>query len=212
MIINVINLSPDQPIDPYATPEMQQKIKRWREENVLSIAAQSKTQGFSVRFWPGNTDENVFRCGNISRAFKQIVRDAKKNDLPMICIGEDDLFFTAPGAWQYYLDNMPDYFDIYSAGIYNGTLQKNRIINGYSGNTLITVHSRFYDFFLSANEDPLKLGLGHLDQWLGNFCFEKKYIVCLPFIVKQTPNYSENHRRVLNYEEYEKSWQYYGVK
>lgn len=210
MEINVINLSPEQQIDPYANPQLQEKIKRWREENVLSIAAQSKQHGFSVRFWPGNTDENVFRSGNINRAFKQIVRDAKKNNLRMVCIGEDDLQFTAQGAWKYYLDNMPEDFDLYLGGIYAGQLEENRIINGYSGNTLITVHEKFYDFFLSANEDPLGLGQGHLDRWLGNFCFEKKYIVCLPFVVKQIPNYSDNHRRVPSYQSYEKNWKYFG--
>lgn len=209
MVINVINLSPDHFIDPYANPELKKDIARWRQENVLSIAAQSKSQGFSCRFWEGNTDETVFRSGNISRAFKQIVRDAKKNDLPMCCIGEDDLFFTASGAWRYYLDNMPDDFDLYLGGIYAGQLEGNRIINGYSGHTLVTVKSQFYDFFLSANEDPKGLGHGHLDRVLGNFCFEKKYFVTIPFVVRQTANYSDNHRRIPNYAAYEESWEYY---
>lgn len=200
--IHVINLSPDQPIDPYANPELKKNIARWREENVLSIAAQSKQHGFAVRFWPGNTDENVFRCGNISRAFKQIVRYAKENNLPMVCIGEDDLIFTAPGAWKYYLDNMPDEFDIFFGGIYAGQLEGNRIVNGYSGHTLITVHKNFYDFFLSANEND------HLDRFFGNYCFEKKFIVCLPFVCKQNGGYSENHRRINTYEAYEEKWEY----
>ena len=99
-VINIINLSPDQPIDPYANPQLKENIKRWREENVLSIAAQSKVQGFAARFWPGNTDENVFRSGNISRAFKQIVRWAKAENFDMVTIGEDDLIFTGPGRME----------------------------------------------------------------------------------------------------------------
>lgn len=208
-IIHVINLDSSQEVDPYANPDLQKQIVRYREENVLSIARQSKQHGFAVRFWEGNTDESVFRSGNINRAFKQIVRYAKAVSLPMVTIAEDDMIFTARGAWNYYLGQMPDDFDIYSGGIYSGQLEENRIVNGWSGNTLITVHHNFYDFFLSASEDPLGLGQGHLDRWLGNFCFEKKYYVCLPFVVKQIANYSDNHRRRVSYEQYEQDWKYY---
>lgn len=209
MILNVINLSPDQPIDPYAPAQRVEEIKRWREERALSIVKQSKQHGFAVRFWPGNTDESVYRCGNISRAFKQIVKDAKERNLQTVTIAEDDMVLTSKGAWEYYLKNIPVEFDIYSGGIYSGQLQENRIVNGYSGNTLITVHERFYDFFLSASEDPKGLGLGHLDQWLGNFAFEKTYIVCLPFVVKQIGGYSDNHRRINQLDAYEQSWEYF---
>lgn len=201
--INVINLSVDQPVDIYASAEQQQQIKRWREERVLSIAEQSKKFGFAVRFWPGNYDEKTFRCGNISRAFKQIVRWAKEKKLPTVTIAEDDMRFTSSGAWKYYLDNMPGDFDIYSGGIYAGQLFENRIVNGYSGNTLITIHEKFYDFFLSANEKD------HLDRWLGNTAFENKYIVCLPFVVKQIGGYSENTKANKPLTAYEQSWTYY---
>lgn len=207
--IHVINLSPDNFIDPYANPELKKNIARWRQENVLSIAAQSKLHGFAVRFWEGNTDETIFRSGNISRAFKKIVRHAKENNLEMICIGEDDLVFTSSNAWKYYLENIPDEFDLYLGGIYSGQLEQNRIINGWSGITLMTIHSRFYDFFLTANEDPQKLGLGHIDRWCGNFCFEKDFFVCLPFCVKQSAGYSENHRKIQNYDAFEENWEYY---
>lgn len=203
MIINVIHLDPDQPIDQYANPQLKEQIRQFRIENALSIARQSKEHGFAVRFWPGVTGNDVFRCENISKAFKQVVMYAKEESLPMVTIGEEDLQFTAPGAWDYYLKNIPEDFHIFSGGIYAGQLQENRIINGYSGHTLITVNETFYDFFLSANESD------HLDRFLGNFCFEKKYYVCLPFVVKQNPNYSENHRRKMTYEMYEKGWDYY---
>jgi hypothetical protein len=208
--IHVINLSPDSFIDPYANPELKKNIARWRQENVLSISAQSKQHGFSCRFWEGNTEEEVFRSGNISRAFKQIVRYAKEKNLPMVTIMEDDGVLTSPNSWKYYNDNLPEDFDLYLGGIYAGQLEENRIVNGWSGNTLLTVHKNFYDFFLSANEDPLGLGQGHLDRWLGNFCFEKKYFVVRPFVVKQINNsYSDNHRRVQNYDAYEEKWEYY---
>lgn len=202
-VIHIINLDISQPIDPYATTENIEKIKRLREERVLSIASQSKQQGFAVRFWEGVTGSKQ-SFTNVNLAFKQIVRYAKENNLPHVTIGEDDLQFTAIGAWQYYLKNFPEEFDIYSGGIYAGQLSGNRIVNGYSGHTLITVHKNFYDFFLSANEGD------HLDRFFGNYAFEKKFIVCIPFVVKQNPGYSENHKTFIStYEAYEESWIYF---
>jgi hypothetical protein len=209
MILNVINLNPSQHVDTYANQQRKAEIMRWREERALSIVEQSKKYKFAVRFWPGIYDNIVHRSVNITRAFKKIVQYAKDNKLKTVAIAEDDAVFTSPGAWQYYLDNIPDEFDIYSGGIYSGQLDGDRIVNGYSGNTLITVHERFYDFFLSANEDPKGLAMAHLDQWLGNFAFEKKYIVCLPFVVKQIGGYSENTKRIKPLETYEQSWNYF---
>ncbi len=204
MVINVIHLDPEQPIDPYASPELKEKIKQCRNERALSIVKQSKTQGFSVRFWQGDTDDKVFPCKNINRAFKKIVQYAKEERLPTVTIGEDDLKFTASGAWEFYLKNMPKDFDIYLSGIYAGRLDGNRIIDGYSGNTLVTVHERFYDFFLSADPDD------HLDRALGRFASEKKYIVSLPFVCRQLTGYSENKKRFITdeYTMYEKDWEY----
>lgn len=206
--IHVINLDRDNEIDPYANPQLKEEIKRFREERALSIVKQSKQFCFQVRFWEGITDNKTFPCVNIMKAFKKIVMYAKEENLPFVVIGEDDLFFTGRGAWQYYLDNFPKDFDLYSAGIYSGQIQEGRIINGFSGNTLISVKESFYDFLLSANEDPLGLGQGHLDRWLGNFCFEKKYMIVQPFCVKQIWGYSDNHRKKMTYEQYE-NWDYF---
>lgn len=200
--VHVINLSPDQPTDQY-TPQLTENIKRWREERALSIVKQSKEHGFAVRFWAGITDNDTFRCENISRAFKKIVQYAKEERLESVTIAEDDMILTAMGAWKYYNQNIPTDYDIYSGGIYYGKIEGGRILSTYSGNTLITVHERFYDFFLSADE---KL---NLDNWLGFHAQEKKYIVCEPFVVRQpTESYSENKRRINSLETYE-NWAYY---
>lgn len=178
-------------------------IKRSREERVLSICKQSKEQGFAVRFWEGIIDNRGGFAG-ITLSFKKIVRWAKENNEPMVCIGEDDLIFSAPGAWQYYLDNIPDVFDIYSGGIYSGQIEGNRIMNGYSGNTLITVHKSFYDFFLNIPDTD------HVDRRLGNYCFEKMYIVCQPYVVFQSQGYSDNHRRQTSHASYLESMKLFG--
>lgn len=196
MTINVINLSPHQTAEsmyPSWTPE---RIGKIREERVLSICKQSKEHGFAVRFWegvPGKLGEGI------NKAFKNIVRWAKENNLDRVCIGEDDLVFSAPGAWQYYLDNIPDDYDIYLGGVYYAELQEGRIMNGYSGNTLITVHQRFYDFFINID---LPLDNKHLDRMLGCFAYEKKYIVCEPFVVSQLEGYSDNLRSPTKHSSY----------
>lgn len=210
--IHVINLSPSQQIDNYHSPELKLFVQRHREERALSIVEQSKRFGFAVRFWSGIVGDNdVFRSLNIMRAFKKIVQYAKEERLPMVTIMEDDGVFTSLNAWQYYNDNIPDDFDLYSGGIYAGQLDGNRIINGYSGNTLITVHERFYDFFLSADEDLLGTATAHLDRWLGIFCKNKKYFVCSPFVIKQMGVYSDNQRRKIHYSMYEMNWEYYAA-
>src|SRR5688572_23825740 len=173
-IIHVINLDRENIIDPYANPQLKEEIRRFREERALSIVKQSKIHGFSVRFWEGETGEEVFRCKYISRAFKKIVMYAKEENLEHITIAEDDMVLTANGAWKYYLENWPEDFDTYLGGVYQAEIQEGRIMNGYSGNTLITIHERFYDFFLSANEED------HLDRWLGIYAHEKRYMVCIP--------------------------------
>lgn len=203
MEINVINLDTWQDaisMNPEFTPAV---IHRSREERVLSICKQSKEQKFSVRFWEGIIDKRGGYAG-INLSFKKIVRWAKEQNLPMVCIGEDDLIFSAPGAWQYYLDQMPEEFDTFSGGIYSGQIEGNRIMNGYSGHTLLTVHSRFYDFFLSITDAD------HLDRHLGNFCHEKMYLVCMPYVCYQSQGYSDNHRRATSHKAFLEEMKLFG--
>lgn len=200
MIINIINLDPDQVL-PGTFPTKKELAENTRIARALSIVKQSKRFGFPVRFWEGEIGR--FSYIGINRAFKKIVSYAKERDLHMITIGEDDLVFTSPGAWKHYLNNIPDSFDLYLGGIYAGQLEGNRIVNGYSGHTLITVHQRFYDFFLSMPDTD------HLDRALGNHAHEKEYIVSLPFCVRQSGGYSDNHGRIATYEAYEQGWEYF---
>lgn len=203
MIINVINLGPWQEAISMKRECTPAYIQRTREERVLSICKQSKEQKFPLRFWEGIIDKRGGYAG-INLSFKKIVRWAKENNEPMVTIGEDDLCFSAPGAWQYYLDQMPKEFDIYSAGIYSGQIVDGRIMNGWSGNTLVTVHERFYDFFLSITDDD------HLDRRLGNHCHEKLFLVCEPFVCYQLSGYSDNHHRPTSHEAFLKKVTLFG--
>jgi hypothetical protein len=207
-IIHVINLDTNQPVDPYANPDLQRQILRIREERALSMVRQSKIQGFAIRFWEGVTLSANFGT-NICKAMKLIVRHAKEMKYQHVTIAEDDCSFTQHWGWKYYLDNMPRDFDIYSGGIYSGEVRvdetgKHRIYNGFSGMTLFTVHNDFYDFFLRADESK------HIDRWLGESAFHNRYYVCHPFVTKQlAPGYSENlRRRIDSYISHEEQWEY----
>ena len=200
--LHVINLDTENKIDKYASADMKKLIIRNREERILSIIRQSKKYFFAIKVWEGVTEDEVFPCRNISQAFKKIVQYAKEERLPFVRIAEDDMVLTSKKSWQYYIDNTPDDYDLYLGGIYAGRLNGNRILDQYSGHTLITVHERFYDFFLSAEENF------QIDNWLGRFSSEKKYIVTLPFVVKQMTGYSENKKLIPDYSMHEAAWSY----
>jgi len=187
MLINVINVNPAIPIPGMLATSIQ-KSTQGRIERIASVVEQSKKYGLDIRFWEGITTEPL-RCSSISKSHKQIVKDAKERKLPMVCIAEDDFILSAPGAWEFYLQNIPQDFDLYLGGIYSGQIHENRIMNGFSGFTMYIVHERFYDFFLNAND------VDHIDRALGNFCFEKMYLLCNPFVVYQMEGYSDNHGR-----------------
>ena len=85
-----------------------------------------------VRFWNGIID-NTLPCRGISRAHKQIVTWARDQDYEEVLIAEDDIRFTALGAFQYFLKNKPTDFDIYLGGITWGTVKNNQTVNDFSG-------------------------------------------------------------------------------
>lgn len=194
MVINVINVNPQTEIASMQSGGIQ-KSKEGRVQRLLSVVEQSKKYNLEVRFWEGFTNEQLSAL-NINKSHKQIVADAKKRGLPCVLIAEDDFILSAPGAFEYYLKNIPDEYDLYLAGIYSGQVENGRVMNGFSGMTMYIVHERFYDFFLNINP------LDHIDRACGNFCFQKMYRICIPHIVYQIEGYSDNHRRVVTHAGY----------
>jgi hypothetical protein len=129
---------------------------------------------------------------SINRAHKQIVYYAKLAGRNEIAIAEDDIKFTHPKSWEYFLKNKPQDFDIYLSMIYSGDIDERNCVKKFSGMTLYIVNSRFYDKFLSTpNED-------HIDRMLSEV--DGKYVVCNPFVAVQYNGVSGNTGK---YEEYE---------
>lgn len=169
MIINIINL-------------------KKREDRLLSICKQAKAQGITMKIWEGIEHENP--ATGINRAFKRIVQDAKDKELEMVCIGEDDLLLTHPDSWQYFLENIPPYFDIYLASYYSGLETFNHRIETFRGMTLILVARKFFDKFLSLPEDR------DIDYALDK---QGEYFVCPKFCAIQMPGYSDKDKAIVDH-------------
>jgi hypothetical protein len=137
----------------------------------------------NYRFWDGVYQSHLKPKENISLAHKQIVEYAKVAEWGSVCICEDDVRFTAPGAWDYFMANVPNDFDLYLASVYVGELAKDNTVCSFSGLTLYVIHNRFYDKLLSANPNE------HLDRTLAG---QGKYVVCNPFIAEQYDGWSGN--------------------
>lgn len=188
MTLNVIHL-PNDPLLPH------------REKRELSFKKQFSEQGITdYKVWDGIIDKQLpFR--GICRAFKRIIAHAKMMGLKQVIIAEDDILFTGIGAWDYFINNIPNDYSIFLGGIYNlngqgGTLDKdNRVIDFYCGNTLMVVNENFYDLFINLRE------FNHCDREISKYAHTHKIIVCDPFVVRQANGYSDQKRRECNYDD-----------
>lgn len=180
-----------------------------RSDRHTSLIRQSIEQGFAVNFFFGEKSENrVDTKKFICQGHKRIIRYAKKNNLPFICIAEDDLVFPAPGAYKYFIDNIPGDYDLWMAVIYHGEIEPEtyRVLNGFSGGmTLYCVHHRFYDFILNDVPDDC-----HIDRELGNTCHKHKYFMCNPIAAAQSGGYSDNLKQIMYYDVYLEGRAVYG--
>lgn len=159
-----------------------------RKDRAERIIQQSKDMHFSVMFWEGVIDP-VMPFRGICRAFKKIVQYAKDNKMPYIFIAEDDLEFTHPDSYKFFLRHRPSplYVDLYFSMIYEGTINEdNRITSWFTGMTLFMVTAKFYDFFLNIRET------NNIDRELGKFSKEKMFLVCPEFVAYQANGYSDN--------------------
>jgi hypothetical protein len=160
-----------------------------------------KQKIYDFQVWKGIEDKER-PCRGISKAHKNIVSYAMENRLPSVLIGEDDLKFTASGAFNFFLHNIPPDFDIYLAGIIYGKLKKDNSVDDFSGTTLYPLNERFYKTFLSLEENK------DVDRALAN---KGKFIVCNPMTVIQHNGYSDNSKRFLNFEPYIRKRDLFGI-
>lgn len=138
------------------------------------------------KFWAAIRD-SASVVASINASHKQIIRYAKENNIPEICVAEQDLTFTDKGAWDYFLKNKPKEFDIYLGATYILPVSNKKIC----GFHLYIISEKYYDSFLSVPDDA------HIDtavcDWGGDFNF------CYPFPALQKAGFSFNAKDIVDY-------------
>ena len=190
MIINVIH-DTAHILVPKGDPN-EKELHEHLDNRYAALQKEIEIQGLEVRYWPAIKDPLNRTFVAIGEAHKQIVRWAHFEGLPEVCIMEDDCQFFAPGAWDYFLSQKPEDFDIYLGGIFSG-LNHDNTTRDYCGNTLYIVRQQFYQEFLSVP------AINHLDRALMD---RGKYIVCDPMVCTQKGGYSFQKRGFDSYERY----------
>lgn len=143
-------------------------------------------QEFEFKKWDA-CKENAKPITNISRCHKKIIQFAKDNNLEEICVAEDDVHFTAKGAWQYFLNNKPNDFDLYLSSIHGGGISSQNQTNSFSSLLCYIIHNRFYNTFLEANESE------DIDRAMNG---KGKFVVVNPFATIQAETFSDNTKRI----------------
>lgn len=162
-----------------------------RGERLPRLMKELETQGITnYEFWEGIYLPSIKE--SINAAHRQIVEYARLAEFAEVVIAEDDIMFSNVGAWQYFLSQKPKEYDIFLGGIFNGDIDENNVVRDFTGMTLYSVHSRFYDTFLSVNP------LDHIDRELGGL---GRYIVCHPMVATQYDGVSGNTGKFETYKE-----------
>lgn len=146
----------------------------------------------NYKIWKGVEDNENPKRG-IAKAHKQIIKWANNQNLPSILIAEDDIKFTARQAFEYFIKNEPNDFDLYLGGITHGKINTDNSVTDFAGTHFYKINKKFYNTFLSLPEDK------DIDRSLAH---KGKFIVCNPFIAIQQNGFSDNQRKYQNYELY----------
>ena len=183
--LNIIHL-PNDPAHPH------------REEREKSFMGQMGSQGINdFLVWNGIYDPDD-TIGAISRSHKMIVKHAKENDLQRVIIAEDDFVFTRVGAWQYFIDSIPNDCDMFLSHVYSGDWDATgKLFGRFSSMTMYCVNQRFYDYFLSVSERE------HIDLVM-NKAWRYDIRVCLPMVCRQMNGWSDNSKEVKDWSGHER--------
>jgi len=140
----------------------------------------------------------------ISAAHRAVVAMAKAREMDRVLIMEDDVLFTAPGAFDHFLRNVPAEFDLYLGGLYGGSVSDTNEVRWFSGLHCYLVAARFYDRFLAV--DPHT----HIDAALSALD-DRAYYVCRPYACMQRSGFSDNEGKYMDYSAWGKGRTYTGA-
>jgi hypothetical protein len=127
----------------------------------------------------------------INLAHRQCIEYAKIAEFPEILIMEDDIRFTSPKSFEYFLNQKPNDFDIYLGGVYVSNPNADGTLHDFCGFHCYIVKADFYDTYLSVPYDE------HIDRAMSG---KGKFILCDPMIAIQHSGYSHNTKRHETYE------------
>lgn len=130
----------------------------------------------------------------ICKSHKSVVFEAKKNSESFCLVMEDDIHFTSPEAWDYFISNIPESFDIYLGSNYHPAVYEDGIVTGqFDSLILYVIHSRFYDEFLALPENQ------HLDRTLSQLSGTKEIRLCYPMPAVEHSGFSYNAKGERDY-------------
>jgi hypothetical protein len=173
-----------------------------RSDRLELLLAETRLQGINgdTVLMPAVTDTlNPVR--NISRAHKNCIKVAQRLKMDRIIVLEDDVKFVCRNSFSRFLelaDELPPDWDIFLSGVYDGVLQDHseniRKVTKFSGLHCYMVHERYYDTFLSANEDV------NLDKWMSTPGWgSSNAYLAYPMLAMQHDGFSDNVRKVTDY-------------
>lgn len=174
---------------------MRLNIINGRSERRENLLKELKSQGITdYELWDGvYLGARATVKATINASHKQIVRYAKMAEWDSVIIAEDDITFTNKDSWNYFLINEPDVYDIYLGMIYLGSINDNNIVKEFTGLTLYSIKSSFYEKFLSVPDED------HIDRLISDVGGVFK--VCRPFVCKQLNGFSSNTGKDENYDD-----------
>lgn len=180
------------------TPQIIHDPKRTDRHKLLM--AELKTQNISnVNFWPAIIIDNDPITG-CSESHKNIIRWAMKNQLDEVVIWEDDIKFTAPKAWYFFLHRYRTTWGRY--GLFLGgsyytkdieQLNTGVRIRTFSGSHCMIVRKELYRHILNCPPGM------HLDIWISSAGSLFTYYLCMPMIAIQCPGYSDIAKKPVDY-------------
>lgn len=175
-----------------------------RTDRLESFTKEAKEQGFEFEVQPGVIFKHDRKKG-ITISHKACVQKAKDLGLPMVAIMEDDCRFFGIWAWDYFLSQIPESFDLFMSMVYVGSFEKNNRINSVcSGMTGYIIHERFYDRFLSLPDSC------HVDREITKYHKEYEFFVCEKFVCEQSGVFSDNSLTTCDYSPLLKGRKIYG--
>lgn len=152
----------------------------------------------------------------LSDTVKKIIRIAKKDNLDMIIIFEDDVKMTNPKSFEKFqlaLDSLPEKWDILLGGVYSlltGYEEYNEHlikVRDFASLHCTLINKSAYDIILKHDVEKKK----HLDRYLGLNCKngDLKVFLTWPMIAVQYNGESDISNKKVNYDRLLKKFKLY---